>query len=126
MCGKIAGGFLADRIGYKRYTIYALLLAIPFLTMLKKNIIAMSIGVFLLQSTIPSTTVMVLKAIKRKPAVAISLSFGISILAAIAVFYTPLKEYFDNGVFIGSVLLGAVGLLVVYEYVVFRKTQKCV
>ena len=120
MCGKIVGGFLSDRIGYTRYTTYALMLAIPFLTLLKKNIIALSIGVFLLQSTIPSTTVMIIKAVKRKPALAIALSFGVSILVAISLFYTPLVKYLDNNIVIAGIILASLALLMTYRRFTYR------
>ena len=121
MCGKFIGGFLADKIGLKKYTILALIISIPFLTILKKNIAAMSIGVFLLQSTIPSTTVMILKIIKKKPAIAISLSFGLSILIAVSLFYTPLISYLNNTFTIFIILFLSIILLLFYALLVKPK-----
>lgn len=123
MCGKIMGGFIADKIGHKRFSIYALVIALPFLTILKKNIFTLSIGVFLLQSTIPSTTVMVLQTIKRKPALAISLSFGLSILIAISLFYTPIIAYIDNNIAVTLTLLLSIILLTLYSKIMRTKRK---
>jgi FSR family fosmidomycin resistance protein-like MFS transporter len=122
MCGKIFGGFLADKIGHRKYSIIALLIAMPLLTLLKKNIFAMCAGVFLLQSTIPATTVMILQSIKQKPAIAISLSFGVSILVAITIFYTPLVKYLDNAITISLVLFISVLLLLLHSRMLKSKT----
>lgn len=121
MCGKITGGFLADKIGHKKYTIWALVLSLPFLTLLKKNLIALSIGVFLLQSTIPSTTVMILQVIRRKPALAISISFGLSILIAISLFYTPAIRFLNNNLATIAVLTVSIILLLVYSRLIGKR-----
>jgi FSR family fosmidomycin resistance protein-like MFS transporter len=111
MCGKIAGSFLADKIGHKRYSLFALLIAVPFLTILKRHLLALCIGVFLLQSTIPATTVMILQQVKRRPGVAISLSFGVSVFIAILLFYSPVVKYMDNNIIVISILFMSVALL---------------
>lgn len=120
MCGKITGGIIADKIGHRKYSLYALLLSIPFLTILRKNIITLSIGVFLLQSTIPATTIMVLQLLRKKPALAISLSFGLSVLIAITLFYTPVIKYLNNNISTLLILLASVFLLMWYQ----RLTRK--
>jgi len=105
MCGKIAGGVLADKIGHKRYTLFALLLSIPFLTIFKKHLLSLCIGVFLLQSTIPATTVMILQQVKRRPGVAISLSFGVSVFIAIMLFYSPVVKYMNSNITVVGILM---------------------
>lgn len=122
MCGKIVGGILADKIGHKRYTLYALIFSIPFLTILKKYLAALCIGVFLLQSTIPATTVMILQQVKQRPGVAISLSFGVSVFIAIMLFYTPVISYLHNNITILCILMTAVLLLFWYNNL--KKTVK--
>jgi len=111
MCGKIVGSVLADKIGHKRYSLVALLLSIPFLTIFKKHLLSLCIGVFLLQSTIPATTVMILQQVKRRPGVAISLSFGVSVFIAIMLFYSPVVKYMNNNMTVVSILVVSVGLL---------------
>ena len=115
MCGKLAGGLLADKLGHSRFSIYALLASIPFLTVFKKHLIALSLGVFLLQSTIPATTVMIFQAIRRKPALAIALSFGLSVFIAITLFYTPIINYVTNPTVIFLSLTLSILLLLTYH-----------
>lgn len=121
MCGKIAGGFLADRIGHNRYSLYALILSIPFLSILKKNVISLSIGVFLLQSTIPSTTVMILKLVRSKPAMAIAFSFGTSVFIAILLFYTPVINYLNDNRFSFAALVLAALMILAHNKLVSKK-----
>jgi predicted MFS family arabinose efflux permease len=122
MCGKIAGSLLADKIGHKRYSLFALLLSIPFLTLLKKYLLALCIGVFLLQSTIPATTVMILQQVKSRPGVAISLSFGVSVFIAILLFYSPVVNYLNNNITVVSILV--VSVLLLWWYNSMKKRVK--
>lgn len=116
MLGKIIGGFLSDIVGYKNYSILALICSMPLLSYFKKDIVALSVGVMLLQSTIPPTTVMVLQLVKRKPALGIALSFGLSIMIAIGVFYTPMIRYLSNSKVVFGALLLSVFLLLWYKF----------
>jgi FSR family fosmidomycin resistance protein-like MFS transporter len=122
MFGKIAGSLLADKIGHKRYSLFALLLSIPFLTLLKKHLLALCIGVFLLQSTIPATTVMILQQVKSRPGVAISLSFGVSVFIAILLFYSPVVNYLNNNITVVSILV--VSVLLLWWYNSMKKRVK--
>jgi FSR family fosmidomycin resistance protein-like MFS transporter len=115
LCGKIAGRWLADKIGHKTYTLYALLLSIPFLTLFKKHLVALSIGVFLLQSTIAPTTIMVLQHIKQRPALAMAWSFGLSVFMAILLFYTPVIRYLCNNLSSCIILMASVIMLFWYN-----------
>lgn len=121
MCGKIAGGFLADKFGLQNYTTVVLVLSIPFLTVFRKNIYLLSIGAFLLQSTIPSTTALMVSQMKKKPALAIALSFGISVLLAIILFYTPLVKFFQNNYFSFAALILTVCLMLYYRKTVITR-----
>jgi xanthine/uracil permease len=82
---------------------------------LKRYLAALCIGVFLLQSTIPATTVMILQQVKRRPGIAISLSFGVSVFIAILLFYTPAINYLHNNSIILCILVAAVLLLFWYN-----------
>jgi len=97
-----------------------LLLAIPFLTILKKNLLFLSIGAFFLQSTIPATTVLVLQLIRRNPAIAISLSFGFSILVAGVLFYTPVIQYINHN----SAILIAILVSIILLWVLLKRQNR--
>jgi MFS transporter, FSR family, fosmidomycin resistance protein len=104
--GKILGGWLADKIGWRLYSFIALLLATPLITFFKKEISLFAIGIGLLQSTIPATTSLLINALGKKTGRAISLSFGTAILAGVLIFYTPLRDIFlSNAVLFISALV---------------------
>ncbi|MCB9262211.1 MAG: hypothetical protein H6607_07535 [Flavobacteriales bacterium] len=115
MFGKLIGSFLADKIGHVKYSIIALCLSLPFLTILKKNIVTLGIGVSLLQSTIPATTAMLVKLMRQKPAIAVSISFGLSVFIAIVLFYTPAIQYINNNALIFFTLLASTLLLLLFN-----------
>ncbi len=85
--GKILGGWIADRIGWKLYTFISLLAATPLITLFRKEIILFCIGIGLLQSSIPATTSLLIQAMKGKTERAVSLSFGTAIFIGAILFY---------------------------------------
>ena len=62
MGGKIAGGYLADRVGWRNYALGALLLAAPLLGLGGRKPLLLAIGVGLLQSVTPLTLAAMHKA----------------------------------------------------------------
>lgn len=109
MLGKLAGGFLADKIGLRRYSLWALVLCLPLLTLLKNSVWALLAGVFLLQSTLPATTRLLIQQFKHNPAMGVAWSFGLSILLGGLFFITPLQHIMDSNVIIGLlIVLGAI------------------
>jgi len=109
MLGKVAGGFLADYFGLRRYTIGALLLSLPLLTLFKNSLWALLSGIFLLQSTLPATARLLIQQFKVNPAMGVAWSFGLAIFLGGVFFMTPLREVMDSYWMIGGmVLLSAV------------------
>jgi MFS transporter, FSR family, fosmidomycin resistance protein len=91
--GKIAGGWIADRIGWRLYMMLSLVVATPLLTLFKKEMILFCIGIGLLQSGIPATTALLIQSMKGAVEKAIGLSFGLSIIAGALIFYTPIRTW---------------------------------
>jgi hypothetical protein len=58
---------------------------------------------------------MILQQVKRRPGVAISLSFGVSVFIAILLFYTPAINYLHNNCTIFCILAASVLLLFLYN-----------
>lgn len=109
MLGKLAGGFLADKFGLRRYSLWALMLCLPLLTLLKNSIWALLAGVFLLQSTLPATARLLIQRFKDNPAMGVAWSFGLAILLGGLFFITPLKTVMDSNAIIGIlIILGAI------------------
>lgn len=87
--GKIAGGWLADRIGWRRYVFISLFTAAPLVTFFRNEVLLFCIGIGLLQSGIPATTSLLITAVKGRTERGIALSFGAAIAAGLVVFAVP-------------------------------------
>lgn len=79
--GKIFGGYAGDYFGWKRYSYTALLTAMPLLILGEYSIYFLLPGIALLQSVTPVMVSAIYKNIKKLPATAAGLSFGLAIAA---------------------------------------------
>jgi FSR family fosmidomycin resistance protein-like MFS transporter len=77
--GKIVGGVLADRIGWRRWALGALALAAPLLLIGEHSLAALLAGVALLQSVTPVTLAATARLLPRYPATAAGLALGLAI-----------------------------------------------
>ncbi len=105
MSGKLAGGFLADKIGLRRYTLWALMLSLPLLTIFKNSLWALLAGVFLLQSTLPPTARLLIRRFRLNPAMGVAWAFGLSIVLGGLFFMTPLRLIMDSNAIIAALIL---------------------
>jgi FSR family fosmidomycin resistance protein-like MFS transporter len=79
--GKVLGGPLADRFGWRRWTMLALGGAAATLTFGSSNVPALLFGVALLQSATPAALAATLRLLPRQPATAAGLGLGLAIAA---------------------------------------------
>lgn len=77
--GKVIGGALADRFGWRRWTIGALTIAAPLLVIGPGSVVTFLIGLALLQSVTPVALAAIAKMLSGQPGVAAGLSLGLSI-----------------------------------------------
>ncbi len=77
--GKILGGALADRIGWRRWVVGALLLAAPLLALGARSLPLLLLGVALLQSATPVGLVLSARLLPHRPATAAGLALGLAI-----------------------------------------------
>lgn len=80
--GKVIGGFMADKIGTKKFIYISLLSSLVFFQIGKENIYMLCGGVALLQSSVPVTLLMMSRSLPFHPATATAFSLGISIAMA--------------------------------------------
>lgn len=80
--GKITGGFMADKIGWKKFVYISLPAALLLFQFGKENIYALAAGVACLQSSVPITLLMMSNSLAHYPATATALSVGTSIAFA--------------------------------------------
>jgi MFS transporter, FSR family, fosmidomycin resistance protein len=110
--GKIAGGWLADRIGWRLYAFISLIAATPLITLFRNEIVLFCIGIGLLQSGIPATTSLLIQSMKGKTERAISLSFGTAIIIGAVIFYIGQRAFLLSNDALSGIIL--VMLLVLY------------
>jgi FSR family fosmidomycin resistance protein-like MFS transporter len=79
--GKVAGGVLADRLGWRRWTLLALGAAAALLTAGAGHLWVLLLGVALLQSATPGALAATLRLLPRQPATAAGLGLGLAIAA---------------------------------------------
>ncbi|HEX2899956.1 MAG TPA: hypothetical protein VHS96_09580 [Bacteroidia bacterium] len=79
MAGKVAGGFGAHYIGWRRYATAALVVAAPLLTCGGAQEWALLSGIFLLQSATPAAVLGMWQLMPRLPATAVGMTFGLAI-----------------------------------------------
>lgn len=108
--GKILGGRIADRIGWRLYIFISLSAAAPLITFFKEELILFCIGIGLLQSGIPATTAMLIEAAKGKTERGIGLAFGTAIVAGGVSFMLP-ADVFNSTPFIVAGLVVVIALL---------------
>jgi FSR family fosmidomycin resistance protein-like MFS transporter len=77
--GKIIGGFAAERLGYRRWTLLSLLLAAPLLAFGGKKLLFLLPGVALLQSGIPCSIAAMARLLPARPATATGLVLGLAV-----------------------------------------------
>jgi MFS transporter, FSR family, fosmidomycin resistance protein len=77
--GKIIGGFAAERLGYRRWTLLSLLIAAPLLAFAGKKLALLLPGVALLQSSIPCSIAAMARLLPARPATATGLVLGLAV-----------------------------------------------
>jgi len=96
--GKILGGFVADKIGWKKFVYITLPVALLLLQFGKENIYALAFGIACLQSSVPITLLLMSRSLPLYPATATALSLGTSIaFAGLPVYLISSKKTILNG-----------------------------
>ncbi len=119
--GKIIGGYIADRIGWKKYVYISLPLALLLFQFGKENIYALAFGVACLQSSVPITLLLMGQSLPMYPATASALSLGTSIALAGLPLYLVSSQTSILGWF-GNNMITAIAsaALIVFAYLLLR------
>lgn len=106
--GKAVGGILADRWGWVRVAVGALLLALPLIVLDSTHLAIVIPGMFLLNLTMPITLAAVARALPGYPGFA----FGLTCLALLLGALPPMLGFSAAGpVFVASVIITSVAVL---------------
>lgn len=119
--GKILGGWISDKVGWKLYSFVSLIAAMPLVSFFKEEIVLFCIGIGLLQSAIPANTAMMIEYCKGRKERGVAFSFGTAIVIGI-VLTSPVQFFSINGTVYGllfSLLLFTV--LVITRKLFFKK-----
>lgn len=80
--GKMIGGFVADKVGIRKFIYITLLAALVLFQFGKTNIYILCTGIAFLQSSVPVTLLMMSRSLPFHPATASAFSLGASIVLA--------------------------------------------
>jgi nitrate/nitrite transporter NarK len=109
--GKIAGGLLADRVGWRRWVFGALILSAPLLWGGQRSLWMLLPGVALLQSATPVCLAATARMLPRYPATAAGLALGLAIAAGGIPAVAGLSTLFVMpGILTGATLVAALAL----------------
>lgn len=127
--GKIIGGFVADKIGWKKFVYISLPLALILLQFGKENIYALAFGIACLQSSVPVTLMLMAKSLPRYPATATAMSLGASIaLAGLPLFMVKdplyLNSYFGNPYITAAIFILMVGIWFLVDRLFFTSNSR--
>lgn len=105
--GKLAGGFLADRLGWRTWVVGALIGAAALLTLAAQNTLALLLGIALLQSATPAAMFAVYRAVPRYPATAAGLALGLAVAIGGLPMYSGVLPALSSPLVFGAVVVVA-------------------
>ena len=123
--GKIIGGFLADKIGWKKFIYITLPLAFVLFHFGSQNLYAVAFGIACLQSSVPLTLLLMSRSLPLFPATATALSLGASVaLAGLPLYinHDPINYKSFYGDLIGLASFG--GMLLIWILLTFTAKRK--
>ncbi len=131
--GKLIGGFLADKVGIKKFIYGTLFIACILFYFGKENIYMLCAGIAFLQSSVPVTLLMMSRSLPFHPATATAFSLGTSIVMAGLPLYlvSDKKIIFDSmnsnslsiAVYILTLVMGIIVTHYFYKYVMKQESD---
>lgn len=95
--GKLIGGFISDKVNWKKFVFITTLGAAVFLNIGKNVLPIFCIGVALLQSAVPITLLLMQNFLRNSPATATGLSLGVAIaLAGLPTYLQQFRQIQNN------------------------------
>lgn len=122
--GKLLGGYISDKMDWKKFLYGSTLLSVLFLSFGKDFFIVICIGVACLQSAVPITLVLMQNVLRTMPATASGLALGIALaLAGLPLYLETFRLLQQNKivVFFILILYGAINFITVYKIQEIKK-----
>jgi FSR family fosmidomycin resistance protein-like MFS transporter len=118
--GKLIGGFAAERLGYRRWTLLSLLIAAPLLAFAGKKLALLLPGVALLQSSIPCSIAAMARLLPTRPATATGLVLGLAVALGGLPTLLAIPPMLTPAIALAIILVAAVGFWFTTEPMVGR------
>ena len=97
--GKIIGGFLADKIGWKKWVYITLPLSFVLLQFGRENIYMLGFGIFSLQSSVPISLLLMRRSLPAYPGVSAAMVLGVGVAISGLPLYLIEHQYLLTGWF---------------------------
>lgn len=120
--GKILGGFISDRIDWKKFVFITVFSSAILLNLGKNSLPIFCIGVALLQSAVPITLLLMQQYLQKSPAFGAGLALGISIIfAGLPTYINQFRTIQGNQFFL--ILISIVFIVTNYAVIKMKKTS---
>ena len=114
--GKAMGGYLADKFGWIKVAVLALIISAPLLSFFQGSPLLAIFGAFLFQMTMPITLVALSNMLPGRSATAFGLTVLALIIGAIPV-YLGVKPFFSNHwITFAIIIISAASLLISFKF----------
>lgn len=116
--GKIIGGYLADKLGWRRWVYITLPLAFIFLQFGENNLLMLGFGISCLQSSVPISIILMRRSMPEFPATSVAFTLGVAIaIAALLLFIIDVKKiqagwFTVAGLFVSLIISGLILLFI--------------
>jgi FSR family fosmidomycin resistance protein-like MFS transporter len=107
--GKFVGGYAAERLGYRRWTLLSLLIAAPLLAFAGRKLPMLLPGVALLQSSIPCSIAAMARLLPTRPATATGLVLGLAVALGGLPTVLAIPPTLTPAIALGIILLAGLG-----------------
>ena len=120
--GKILGGFIADKIGWKTWVYISLPLAFLLLQFGRENIYMLGFGIACLQSSVPISLLLMRQSMPQFPGVSSAMVLGVGIaLAGLPMYLVNHNSVIDG--WFGVAGIAAALLIIVLVFFVLKRKQ---
>ncbi|MBN2473120.1 MAG: MFS transporter [Pirellulales bacterium] len=123
--GKVSGGLLADRLGWIKTSVVALLLSAPLLGLFTQSGPLVIVGMLLFQMTMPVTLLAVYRVFPEEPGLAFGIPSLAILLGALPVFVLPLDRLAGSATLLFLIAISIAALLVGLPPLLRPKSQAC-
>lgn len=108
--GKALGGYAADRLGWVRAGVGALLVSAPLIAFGGANVAVILVGLFFFQMTMPVTLVAAVRVTPHRPGFAFGLTAGALVVGSLPSFFDEVQARYSPPLFLVLILASAAAL----------------